>query len=68
MNGKVKWFDSRKGYGFIETEDGENYFVHFSGIKEEGFKRLSHGQKVSFELAEGDKGPHAINVEIVGDD
>lgn len=68
MNGKVKWFDSKKGFGFIETEDGKDIFVHFSGIKTDGFRCLSHGQEVSFEIAEGDKGPHAIDVIVLEND
>ena len=60
--GEVKWFDSQKGYGFIEREDGEDVFVHFSAIQEEGFKSLSEGDEVEFEIVEGDRGPQAANV------
>ncbi len=60
--GEVKWFDSQKGYGFIEREDGEDVFVHFSAIQEEGFKSLAEGDEVEFEIVEGDRGPQAANV------
>ena len=61
-NGKVKWFSNQKGYGFIQTYDGEDIFVHFSAIQEEGFKTLTQGQEVEFEISEGPKGPQAANV------
>jgi CspA family cold shock protein len=61
-NGKVKWFNGQKGYGFIEREDGDDVFVHFSAIKQEGFKSLEEGQKVEFEIVEGDRGLQAANV------
>lgn len=60
--GKVKWFNSEKGYGFIECNDGEDVFVHFTGIQEEGFRNLEEGQDVSFEIVEGNRGPQAANV------
>lgn len=60
--GTVKWFSSDKGYGFIEAEDGEDVFVHFTGIATDGFKTLSEGQVVSFEVIEGNRGPQAANV------
>ncbi len=60
--GKVKWFDAKKGYGFIEREDGDDVFVHFSAIEEDGFKSLEDGQEVEFEIVEGDRGPQASNV------
>jgi CspA family cold shock protein len=62
--GKVKWFNDSKGYGFIERPDGEDdVFVHFSAIQMDGFKTLSEGQEVEFELVTGDKGPQAANVQ-----
>ena len=61
--GKVKWFDSKKGYGFVSTmSDNKDYFVHFSDIQSEGFKTLEEGQKVTFEVGEGRQGPVAKNV------
>ncbi len=60
--GKVKWFNSEKGYGFIECNNGEDVFVHFTGIQEEGFRNLEEGQDVSFEIVEGNRGPQAANV------
>lgn len=65
MIGKVKWFDSKKGYGFITCEDGKEVFVHFSGIVAEGFKSLNENQKVEFELGNGTKGEQAVNVRVV---
>ena len=61
-NGKVKWFNAAKGYGFIEQPNGEDVFVHYSQIKEEGFKTLNEGQEVEFEVMQGDKGLQARNV------
>ncbi len=63
--GTVKWFDDDKGYGFIEQEDGEDAFVHYSEIVGEGYKSLEEGQEVEFEVEEGDKGPKAISVELL---
>lgn len=60
--GTVKWFNAEKGYGFISTDDGEDVFVHFSAIQGEGFKALEEGQKVQFEVTEGQRGPQASNV------
>jgi len=62
VRGKVKWFNEKKGYGFIEREDGGDVFVHFSAIKGDGFKTLTEGQAVEFEIIQGDKGPQAANV------
>lgn len=63
--GKVKWFNDAKGYGFIEQDGGEDVFVHFSSITMEGFKTLAEGQAVEFEIKNGDKGLHAANVQRV---
>lgn len=65
MNGKVKWFDSAKGYGFITTETDNDVFVHYTGINKEGFRGLEQDQNVVFELEEGKKGPQAVKVEVV---
>jgi cold shock protein len=65
MQGKVKWFNNEKGFGFIEREDGDDVFVHFSAITGEGFKSLEEGQTVEFEIVEGARGPQAANVEKV---
>ena len=62
MTGKVKWFNSEKGFGFIEREGGDDVFVHFSAIQSEGFKSLEEGQEVEFEIVDGDRGPQAANV------
>ncbi|KUP06512.1 cold-shock protein [Bacillus coahuilensis m2-6] len=62
QNGKVKWFNNEKGFGFIEIEGAEDVFVHFSAIEGEGYKSLEEGQEVSFEIVEGSRGPQAANV------
>ena len=62
MQGRVKWFNPQKGYGFIEVEEGKDVFVHYSEIQEEGFKTLEEGQEVEFEIVEGNRGPQAANV------
>ncbi|APH05716.1 cold-shock protein CspD [Bacillus weihaiensis] len=61
--GKVKWFNSEKGFGFIEVEGGDDVFVHFSSIQGEGYKSLEEGQEVSFDIEEGNRGPQAANVQ-----
>ena len=63
--GSVKWFSNPKGYGFIQRENGNDVFVHFNSIQGDGFKTLDEGQKVQFSVEDGDKGPQALNVEIV---
>jgi len=65
MQGKVKWFNAEKGYGFIEREDGGDVFVHFSAIQQDGFKSLEEGQDVSFDIVEGARGPQAANVQKI---
>lgn len=65
MQGKVKWFNSEKGFGFIESNEGGDVFVHFSAIQSEGFKNLEEGQTVEFDVVEGNRGPQAANVSLV---
>ncbi len=62
-DGRVKWFNEQKGYGFIEVSDGQDIFVHFSAIEGEGFKTLSEGLEVVFEIEKGQKGPQAVKVK-----
>ncbi|WP_153126088.1 cold-shock protein [Peribacillus tepidiphilus] len=62
VSGKVKWFNSEKGFGFIEVPGGNDVFVHFSAIQGEGYKTLDEGQEVEFEIEEGSRGPQAKNV------
>ena len=64
LKGTVKWFSDKKGYGFIEQEDGPDVFVHFSGINGDGFKTLAEGDQVTFEIQEGPKGASAVNVTV----
>ena len=61
MTGKVKWFNAEKGFGFIEREDGDDVFVHFSAIQSEGYKTLEEGQEVEFEVVQGAKGVYDID-------
>jgi CspA family cold shock protein len=63
-NGTVKWFNDKKGFGFIEQEDGPDVFVHHSSINSSGFKSLREGDKVTFEVEQGKKGPSAANVTV----
>ena len=63
--GTVKWFSNEKGYGFIEREEGDDVFVHFSAINMDGYKTLTEGQRVEFEVVQGDKGLQAANVQSV---
>lgn len=63
VKGKVKWFNEKKGYGFIEREDGGDVFVHFSAISGDGFKTLAEGDAVEFEVTQGEKGPQASDVQ-----
>ena len=65
MKGTVKWFNNQKGYGFISDEEGNDVFVHYSGINSDGFKSLEEGAKVEFEVVDGAKGPQATNVVVV---
>lgn len=63
LQGTVKWFNNKRGWGFIVKEDGEDIFVHYSAIKGDGFKSLTEGQRVQFEIEKGSNGPAAANVE-----
>ncbi|HEB55707.1 Cold shock protein of CSP family [hydrothermal vent metagenome] len=63
--GRVKWFDEKKGFGFIERQDGNDVFVHFRAISSPGFKTLAEGQEVEFEVEQGQKGPQAVNVTVL---
>ncbi|PLX17977.1 MAG: cold-shock protein [Candidatus Muiribacterium halophilum] len=65
MKGTVKWFNDKKGFGFLTTEEGSDVFVHFSAIQDDGFKSLDEGQEVEFEVEDGPKGPQARNVKKI---
>ena len=65
MKGTVKWFNNQKGYGFISTSEGKDVFVHYSGLVMEGFKTLSDGQEVEFNIVNGEKGPQATDVRKI---
>jgi len=66
QTGTVKWFDNRKGFGFITAENGDDVFVHFSSINSDGFRTLEENETVEFEIIDGEKGPQATNVELAG--
>jgi CspA family cold shock protein len=63
--GTVKWFNERKGFGFLSREDGDDVFVHYSSIQSSGFKNLNEGQSVEFDVQDGPKGPQAVNVTVM---
>lgn len=65
FEGKVKWFDPKKGYGFIQRDEGDDVFVHFTSIEGDGFRSLVEGQSVTFEIVESEKGPQASNVKLI---
>ena len=65
MTGTVKWFNAQKGFGFITGEDGKDVFTHFSKINSDGYKSLEEGQKVSYDVADGQKGPQAENITVL---
>jgi cold shock protein len=63
--GTIKWFNDKKGYGFITNEDGTDVFVHYTGIQGDGFKTLNEGDKVEFEIEKSEKGPRAVSVHVI---
>ena len=65
IKGTVKWFNEKKGFGFLSREDGDDVFVHYSSIQSSGFKKLDEGQSVEFEVQDGPKGPQAVNVKAL---
>jgi CspA family cold shock protein len=65
LQGTVKWFNDQKGFGFITSSDGSDYFVHFSSITGEGFKTLPEGAQVQFEVEKSDRGPRAVQVSVL---
>lgn len=65
VTGKVKWFNAQKGYGFITRDDGGDVFVHYSAINGQGYRTLEEGQKVEFDVVQGEKGPQAANVTVL---
>lgn len=65
--GHVKWFNAEKGYGFIESSEGDDVFVHFTGIQGEGFRTLEEGQKVTYRTVEGNRGPQAADVQLISE-
>ncbi len=65
IKGTVKWFNERKGFGFLSQEDGDDVFVHYSSIQSSGFKSLNEGQSIEFETQEGPKGLQAVNVKVI---
>jgi CspA family cold shock protein len=65
QNGKVKWFNAKKGFGFITAEDGSDVFLHFSALNMDGYKTVNEGDAVQFDVAQGEKGPQAINVSKI---
>lgn len=67
MNGTVKWFNAEKGFGFITSEEGNDVFAHYSQIQKEGYKSLDEGNKVTFDVVNGPKGPQAENIVVVED-
>jgi len=65
MQGTVKWFNPGRGYGFLKADDGKDYFAHFSGINQNGYKTLVEGQRVEFDIEDNDRGPVAVNITVI---